>query len=168
MRSSGFQLLIGLLCPLIIADGGSAAHVLGIFTFPGQSNFHFNKAILQSLHEAGHRITFLTTFASAVKSTPNFTVVDVSGGIPNLVGGFSPEFAMSFTVVERSRFLFTHEEKFCSHVVQSPVIQVRALHPSQNFVYRILRPLPSCRMHWRRRLNSTSCSPSSCSDRSAK
>lgn len=102
--------------------------MLGIFSYPGASNFRFNKAILESLHEAGHQITFLTTFASEVKSSPNFTFVDISdisGGRPNLVGGISPYLFARYALAETVQFLYAEEEKYCAEIIKTHIIKVR-------------------------------------------
>ena len=115
---------IGLVLLVATVDVSRSANILAVFSFPGMSNFIFNKGIVESLHKAGHHITFLTVFASEVQTAPNFTVVDIRGNFPDILGIYSaPELAHS-SVLNRVRGWYGLEEMFCDRIVEAQVIQV--------------------------------------------
>lgn len=109
---------------LLKIEISQSADVLAIFSFPGVSAFHYNKGIVESLHEAGHRITFLTPFASKVKPSQSLNVVELGTGLPKLFHRFSSAALANYTIYERMQFLFSYEEMYCSEIIKTQVIKV--------------------------------------------
>lgn len=53
----------------------NSARILAILPFPSRSHFQFHHAVIQSLYNAGHQITFVSPFPTLI-AMPNATIID--------------------------------------------------------------------------------------------
>lgn len=101
----------------------NGAQILGIFPAPGKSHFSFNEAMMRSLHNAGHEITFVSPFPYD-ESLKNYSVVDSRNNTPIFIhmmnGGATRDFSYSGLIPLGIEI----ENKLCKDVLGSSEIQV--------------------------------------------
>lgn len=72
-------------CWLVSLTISNGARILAIFPFPAKSHFSCDEAMIRSLYDAGHEITFVSPFFND-ESLKNYSAVNTRHNLPIYIG----------------------------------------------------------------------------------
>ncbi|XP_063235246.1 UDP-glucosyltransferase 2-like [Bacillus rossius redtenbacheri] len=117
MNISAAAIFLAVMCANV--HGGCGARILGVFDFNSKSHFRMFEVLLKALAARGHEVVVLGHFPQK-KPVPNYTDIDVSDSVPQIVDNFTVKYVQELRFVSLMEYLWVETREICRKSLSHP------------------------------------------------